>query len=71
MALITKWRKDGTISLDGDIISQMGTPRPEGSIISLREQFQYGTSTVFKTKVLNDMKALCRRAIEQTKGEIY
>jgi hypothetical protein len=40
-------------------------------MISMRENFQYGTETSVKEKQLEELKKLSRQAIEETKNIIY
>ena len=43
----------------------------ESNIIQMREDFQYGTDTSIESQKLKNLKELCKKAIEQTKKEIY
>ena len=75
IALIRKLRAENKIMIDKSIINSL---EPEGhealqesNIIQMREDFQYGTDTSIESQKLKNLKELCKKAIEQTKKEIY
>ena len=75
LALIQKLKDDGSIRLSDDILKAFPTLDPDkrqaSSVISMREEYQYGTATSIDGTRLADLKDLCKKAIEETKGIIY
>ena len=75
IALIEHLKEEGKISLSQEIIEAVKAvdteERHETNVISLRENFQYGTATSIEDKKLEELKNLCRKAIDETKKIIY
>ncbi len=75
IALIEKLKEEGSINLSQEIIEALKTTdaeeRHEINVISLREEYQYGTKTSIKSRELTEMRTICRQAIEEAKEEIY
>jgi hypothetical protein len=59
--------------LDQDIVDVLDYEEVdlESNVINMRENFQYGTETSVQDRKLEKLKEVCRRAIYQTKKEIY
>jgi uncharacterized protein (UPF0332 family) len=74
-ALTEYLKEEGEIILSQEIIEAVKAvdieERHETNIISLRENFQYGTATSIEDKKLEELKNLCRKAIDETKRIIY
>ena len=45
--------------------------RHESNVISMRENFQYGTETEIEEDKLEMIKDLCKKALNETKAIIY
>jgi|SRR3989339_1109577 len=75
IALIESLKIEGMINIDTNFIEHLkntdSEEQHESNIIRLRENFQYGTSTVIDDKKINEIKTLSKKAIEQTTKEIY
>lgn len=73
IVLIKGLNEAGKIKLDSDIVNALDFEEVnlESNVINMRENFQYGTETSIQDKKLEKLKDLCKRAIEQTKKEIY
>jgi uncharacterized protein (UPF0332 family) len=74
-ALIEYLIEQGKISLRKEIIEAMKSidseERHEISAISLREDYQYGTETSIKDNRLDELKQICRLALDEAKRIIY
>jgi len=75
VALIEHLRDEGTISLSKEIVEALKSvdseEMHETNIISLRENFQYGTATTIEDKELEELKNICIKALDQSKQIIY
>lgn len=75
IALIECLNEERKISLSNEIIEAVKAvdteERHETNVISLRENFQYGTATSIEDKKLEELKDVCRKAIDETKKIIY
>jgi uncharacterized protein (UPF0332 family) len=75
IALTESLKEEGKISLSQEILEAVKAidteERHETNVISLRENFQYGTATSIEDKKLEELKNLCRKAIDETKKIIY
>ncbi len=70
IALIENLRNEERIHLDWDLIEQLKGGKPL-SIIDMREDFQYGVSTSLSRDFLLGFKESGKKAIDQTKKELY
>ena len=68
-------KEQKTINISTELINTLKTTDVEETqqrtMISMRENFQYGTETSVKEKQLEELKKLSRQAIEETKNIIY
>jgi uncharacterized protein (UPF0332 family) len=75
IALIEYLKEEGKINLSKELIEAVkiinAEERHETNVISLRENFQYGTATSIKDNKLEELKNLCRKAIDETKKIVY
>jgi hypothetical protein len=75
IALIEYLKEEKKINLSHELIEAVKAvdteERHETNIISLRENFQYGTTTSIEDNKLEELKNLCRQAIDETKKIIY
>ena len=75
IALIEYLKEQKTINISTELINTLITTDVEETqqrtMISMRENFQYGTETSVKEKQLEELKKLSRQAIEETKNIIY
>lgn len=75
IALVEHLKEEGKIDVSNEIIETVKDVEHEekhqSSVIELRENFQYGTETSIKDKYLDELKELCKKAIEETKKIIY
>ena len=75
ISLIRVLKKDKKTDMAEDIIESLdieeNETKQESNIISMRENFQYGTDLSIKDEKIEKLKEICRKAIEQTKKEIY
>ncbi|MBN2142746.1 hypothetical protein JW711_05455 [Candidatus Woesearchaeota archaeon] len=75
LAMIEHLLEQGKVRISKDVIEAVKTTdaeeRHEISAITLREDYQYGTETSIRDGRLDDLRALCRKAIDEAKEEIY
>ena len=75
VALMQSLNEEKKIDIDDDIIQALQTmeqyKKKEGTVIELRENFQYGTDMSVEGKTLSELRQLCQRAVEETKRVIY
>lgn len=75
IAMIRCLKEGNKISITDEIINALECEQPEeaheSNVLELRENCQYGTETTIENKKFSELKELCKRAIDETKKEIY
>lgn len=74
-SLIQSFKEAGKIKIDQKFIDALNSggieEMHESNVITLRENFQYGTETSIEDNKLNELKELCKEALAAAKKEIY
>ena len=75
IALVEHLKEQDKIKLSDDLIKALKDSDHEekhaGTAITLRENFQYESTTVVEDKILKQLKELCKKSIEETKKIVY
>jgi len=75
IALVENLKEENKIKISDELIETLKASdheeRHSGTAILLRENFQYGTITKIEDKDLENLKELCKKAIQETSKIIY